>query len=259
VTGRGAAPAPGPNPKSVAWDRLGALFWTHGRPSARPDGSTIDLLLDGFGPGTSLLVVGASTRGLVAGALERRVAVTVVDFSAGMCRALEAEFPAGSVVVRQADVTGDCADVGPARFAGVLSERLVNRFTTEEADLALRSMALLARPGGEIRLTLKHGFYPMDLRLVEIGRRSGTVDRFYDEQTRTLDYPAAGELLEAALVPHGEIPAELLLEWYRGRGRERRWMPGDLEELARGVPGLHLRRRVPVAEDCCLYVFGVWT
>jgi hypothetical protein len=244
------------NPKSSAWDHVGSLFWELGRPSARPDAATIERFVEGFDVGAALLIVGASTRDLVVSAVRRGAEVTVIDFSRRMCDDLAATLGTLPVRILLADITDDCSHVGQRRFAGVLSDRLVNRFTLEELDRALRSMTRLARAGQEIRFTGKHGYYPMDLRLLELGRADGTLARFYDERTHTIDYPAAAHLLERALVPHGNIPRAVLLPWYLGRGKETRYFPGDVERLADRLPGLVRCTSEPVGAhgDCVLYV-----
>jgi sirohydrochlorin ferrochelatase len=244
------------NPKSHAWDHVGSQFWELGRPSARPDAATIARFLDGFDAGAAVLIVGASTRDLVVAAVRRGAEVTVVDFSRRMCDDLAAALRGLPVGILLADITDDCSHVGRHRFAGVLSDRLVNRFTVEELGRALRSMTRLARSGHEIRFTVKHGFYPMDLRLLELGRSDGTVNRFYDERSHTIDYPSAAHLLEQALVPHGDIPRAVLLPWYLGRGKETRYFPGDVERLVERLPGLSRWTSEPVGThgDCLLYV-----
>jgi hypothetical protein len=249
------------NPKSQAWDHVGAMFWKLGRPSARPDAATIERFLTGLDAGAAVLIVGASTRDLIAAAIKRDMMVTVADFSSRMCEDLAAELGCAPVGILQADITRDCGWVGEGRFAAILSDRLINRFTAEETVRAMRSKARLLQAGGEIRATVKHGYYPMDLRLIDLGRADGTLGRFYDERTHTIDYSAAAHLLAEALVPHGDIPRDVLLPWYLGRARETRYFPGDLETAAAQVPGLALRAREPLNQsgDCVLYVFKAQT
>src|SRR5437016_710051 len=74
------------------------------------------------------------------------------------------------------------------------------------------------------------GFYPMDLLLIEEGRRRGTLSRFYDEETCTFDYASAREELEACLVPHGSIERNVLLDWYEGRGKESRFQDEGIQQ-----------------------------
>lgn len=38
-------------------------------------------------------------------------------------------------------------------------------------------------------------------------------------------------MLTDSLLPHGDIAPEVLLEWYRGRGKEQRFDHADLVEL----------------------------
>jgi hypothetical protein len=105
---------------------------------------------------------------------------------------------------------------------------------------------------------VKLGFYPMDLRMIELGRERSCLHEFYDEEDRVLDFAAAGAVLEDAVLPHGDIPRDLLLEWYRGRGREKRFEDEEVRALpARtGVPlELKLAREVPDSPETSMYVW----
>lgn len=219
------------NRKAAAWDRVGGLFWTHGRETARPTQAEIDIFLADLPAGARIVVAGASTKDLVEAALARGLDVSVLDFSERMCADLRqalGERPD----IRVADITQAMPHDLVGVHDAVLSDRLINRFTREESVSALSGMLSLLRPGGTVRASIKMGLYPMDERMIEEGRRRGTLADFYDEATRTIDFQAARDVLEACLLPHGEIDRDILLEWYRGRGRESRFDDADIRELA---------------------------
>jgi hypothetical protein len=210
------------------------MFWRLGRKTAKPSAAEIDLYLSGAGPSSRVCVVGASTKDLVEAAVSRGAQVLVLDFSQTMCDHLERELAPACLTTRCVDIL----QPPPADLVGsqdlVLADRLVNRFIRRELTGFFRSTLMLLTPGGEMRTTVKIGFYPMDLELLEEGRARGTLERFYDEETRTLDFSQAPDELRARLVPHGDIPREVLLEWYHGRGQESRFEDeGILEALGK--------------------------
>jgi hypothetical protein len=219
------------NTKASAWDLIGGLFWAQGRATARPTAAEIDIFLSGLTPGARIAVVGASTKALVEAALTRRFQVTVLDFSTKMCRDLADEI-GSSVDIRLQDIT----DAIPEDLVGaheiVISDRLINRFTHDEGIRALSGMLGLLSEGGLIRTSVKLGLYPMDLRMIAEGLRRDTLEQFYNPDTRTIDFSAAGDVLETCLLPHGNIDRETLLGWYRRRGRESRFEDTDIRAMS---------------------------
>ena len=248
------------NPKAAAWDAVGGRFWREGRASARPSAREIGAFLDGIVPGRRCAVVGASTKGLVEEALRRRLRTTVIDFSPVMLADLRAELPVAGYDCVCADATAEPPPELRDAVDAALSDRLINRFTHDDLRLFLRATLLMLAPGGELRTTVKLGFYPMDRLLIEEGKARGTLDRFWDEATRTIDYAVARDELEARLLPHGTIPRPVLLAWYHGRGRETRFSD---EAIAAAVLEARADRRrfvdlrrwpCPDARDTQLYL-----
>jgi len=217
------------NTKSGAWDHVGSLFWTRGRVSARPSRRELGAYLDGVRAGQRVTVVGASTKELIEAARDLGAEVTVLDFSRIMCDALASVV--SEVKVRQVDITRPL----PADLAGkqewAFSDRLLNRFAPEEAEAGARGLVELVAAGGIVRTAVKLGRYSMDDRMIEAARATGSVNRFWDANTSTIDFAAAGDVLEQALVPHGDIDREVLLSWYRGRGREKRFSDREVRAL----------------------------
>ena len=219
------------NAKAAAWDLVGGLFWTKGRTTARPTQAEIDIFLSGLAPGARIAVVGASTKDLVEQALAVGLHVTVLDFSARMCADL-AEEVGYNIDIRVHDITDEIPDDLVGAYDAAISDRIINRFTREEGVRALAGMLGLLREGGVIRTSIKLGFYPMDDRMIEEGNRRGTLEHFYDVRTRTIDFHAAADVLDTCLLPHGEIDRDILLDWYRGRGRESRFEDADIRAMA---------------------------
>lgn len=222
------------NTKAQAWDKIGSLFWEKGRKSAKPSTYEMELFTRNVGPGDRVCVVGASTKELVCLLRDMGAQVTVYDFSKGMCNSLRAAVPDPEVVIEQLDIVAplDAEIIDSQDY--VLNDRLINRFTLKEATDALRNMCALAQ-GGEVRASIKLGFYPMDLEMIKLGEARGTLTDFYDEQTSTIDFSKAGSVLEDALHAHGSIDADVLLEWYRGRAGEKRFDHDDIVALAEQV------------------------
>jgi NAD(P)-dependent dehydrogenase (short-subunit alcohol dehydrogenase family) len=219
------------NTKAGAWDLIGSLFWEVGRTSAKPSTAEIGLFLADVPAGARCSVVGASTKDLVEALVAHGAEVTVLDFSERMCHDLRAALPEGCCRVLQHDITRPAPDGLRGTQQFVLSDRLVNRFTAAEAEAGLAGMLDLLADGGQVRTSVKLGFYPMDQRMIDLGRERGCLERFYDAAQRTIDFSAAGDVLPDALLPHGGIAPELLLDWYRGRGREKRFDDADLVDL----------------------------
>ena len=248
------------NTKSTGWDLIGELFWTKGRITARPSESEIDIFLADLPPSARIAIVGASTKELIQTALTRNFTVTVLDFSAKMCADLDAAI-GSKIDIRLQDITGTMPCDLWGQYDAVLSDRLINRFTREESVRGLSNMLTLLNESGTIRTSVKLGFYPMDMRMIEEGLRNETLASFYDETTCTIDFLKAGTVLETCLQPHGDINREILLAWYRCRGCESRYNDVDVLTLAGKVrvDDRELRctnsRSFPNAEETNYYVF----
>ncbi len=219
------------NAKSAAWDLIGSLFWESGRTTAKPSEEEIGLFLAGVRPGARCTVVGASTKDLVEALIALGARVTVLDFSERMCADLRDALPAGSCEVLRHDITRPAPAPLRATQDFVLNDRLVNRFGQDEARAGLEGMLDLLADGGQLRASIKLGLYPMDERMIAAGRERGTLEAFFDENAKVIDFAAAGDVLTDALLPHGVISPDLLLQWYRGRGREQRFDHEDVVAL----------------------------
>ena len=248
------------NCKSAAWDLVGSLFWTQGRSTARPTENEIGIFLEGLATEASIAIVGASTKDLVQAAVSCGLSVTVLDFSPKMCADLAAQLDE-PVDVRVQDITAPITAELQARYDAVLSDRLINRFTREETVQAFSGMLALLKQGGSLRTSVKLGLYPMDERMIEEGSRLGTLSSFFDGPTQTIDFEAAGIVLESCLLPHGDIDRDILLNWYRGRGRESRYTDGDIRSLAAKADfrdhtlSLVLSQPFPDAKETTYYAF----
>ncbi|MFI5634131.1 hypothetical protein ACIA8E_33130 [Streptomyces sp. NPDC051664] len=232
------------NAKAAAWDLIGSLFWESGRTTAKPSDEEIGLFLHGITAGARCTVVGASTKDLVEALLALGAEVTVVDFSERMCEDLRAALPDGSCRILRHDITQRAPEELRGTQQFVLNDRLVNRFSEVEARKGLEGMLDLLTDGGQVRASIKLGLYPMDERMIANGTERGTLESFYDAGTKVIDFAAAGDVLSDSLLPHGGIDSELLLRWYRGRGREQRFDHEDIAALLTTVDvegrGLHL-------------------
>lgn len=219
------------NSKASAWDLIGSLFWESGRTNARPSDEEIGLFLTDIAPGARCAVVGASTKGLVEALIAKGAEITVLDFSDCMCSDLQAALPEGACRVLRHDITRRAPRALRGTQDFVLSDRLVNRFSDTEARLGIEGMLDLLTDGGQLRASIKLGLYPMDERMIAVGRERGCVDRFYDAEAKVIDFAAAGDVLTDSLLPHGDIAPQVLVGWYRGRAREQRFDHTDVENL----------------------------
>ncbi|MGW1766924.1 hypothetical protein ACWCQL_23000 [Streptomyces sp. NPDC002073] len=219
------------NTKAAAWDLIGSLFWETGRTTAKPSDEEIGLFLAGITAGTRCTVVGASTKDLVEALIALGADVTVMDFSERMCEDLRAALPEGSCRILRHDITQRAPQELRGTQQFVLNDRLVNRFSEDEARRGLEGMLDLLADGGQLRASIKLGLYPMDERMIDNGRERGTLETFFDADAKVIDFAAAGEVLTDSLLPHGGIDSGLLLDWYRGRGREQRFDHEDVLAL----------------------------
>lgn len=240
------------NPKASGWDRIGARFWLQGRASAKPDAADLDRFCAGVAPGDEVLVIGASTLDLIARLVDLGARTSVFDFSQVMVHDLVAHLADSRVAVHLADITQPPARRWVGAFDFVVSDRLVNRFDHAEAAAAVDTMLALCAPSGTVRTIVKLGLYPMDERMIALGRERGTLDDFYSEASQTIDFSRAGAVLDDALMPHGEIPRDLILAWYRARGAEKRFTTD--EALALFPPGA-TQERASADPDACLVEF----
>lgn len=219
------------NPKALAWDALGGMFWKQGRKSARPSAAEIEIFLAEIASGERCGILGASTKELIEAAMARSLDVVVFDFSSMMLEELKAAIGHNSCTYVYLDVLEPIPDALRSSVRFVLADRLINRFTRDEVPVFLRNVLTLMTRNGQLRMTVKLGFYPMDYLLIEEGRRKGTLMRFYDEGTSTFDYASARHELEACVVPHGSIERNVLLDWYVGRGKESRFTHEGVQQM----------------------------
>lgn len=222
------------NDKTVGWDIVGGLFWEKGRQSAKPSESELELFTAGIKPGDNVAVIGASTKDLIEHLIAMDVNVTVYDFSKGMCDSLKEALSPNVPPIRVLDITAPLNRELIGYYDYVLNDRLVNRFTTQEAEKALKNMVALAMQG-EVRASVKLGLYAMDEKMIELGKRRQVLERFYCEDTQTIDFSKADDILEESLLPHGQIDRDVLLRWYQSRGMETRFSDSSLMQLIEGV------------------------
>ena len=215
------------NQKARAWDALGLKYYYLGRRSGKPSRGTIQWFTDGLRPGDRCLVAGGTSVGVIRAAARTGCALVVTDFSPRVCAELERELGGAAAIVER-DVLEPAADWDGA-FTHLLCDALLNRFDDGEARRFERRAARILRPGGLLRATVKLGHYPMDLRLLALAPAGAA--GFWDERTRTMDYGRIGELLELGYARHGGIARDDLLEWYRHRGREKRFQAEDLDRM----------------------------
>lgn len=233
------------NTKAAAWDKIGNLFWEKGRTSAKPSGYEMDLFIRDIQSGDRVCVIGASTKELVCLLVDRGAQVTVYDFSNGMCQSLRESVSDPKIAIEQLDIVApmDTDLIGSQDY--VLNDRLINRFNASEATSALHNMCALAQEG-HVRASIKLGLYPMDEKMLALGKERGTLADFWNEASSTIDFSKAGNVLDDALLSHGEIDPKILLDWYRGRAAEKRFEHREIEDLA-GQVTLPNGRKVHIA------------
>jgi amino acid adenylation domain-containing protein len=255
---RPAAAASPANPKSGAWDLIGAAYWNSGYDGG-PAGADCDQYLHGLRAGEPVLLVGASTLRLASAAVELGLELTVADFSRTMLDELQSVL-GGAARYQHADVTSiDTALRG--EFRAVLGDRLLNRFTLAEMHRAVAQLAAVLAPGGELRLSYRLGLYERDHPILAEARRRGVLAEVFDEEAYDIDYAPARSWLPEVLSPHGGIPMPVLVGFYTQRGREHRLRPGELDEIVAQIAQAQARRlgtaHVPMSSTAHDYLLQV--
>lgn len=236
------------NTKCDAWDTIGSLYWNAGY-SGGPSPAGIAQYLEGVDASTKVAVLGASTVELIRAAIDRGANVTVFEFAPRMCEQLAAELGARRCRIVLQDITQPLISADCRQADVVCADRLINRFTQQEADSAFTQVLRLLSDGGELRAAIRLGLYARDLPLIEEGRRRGTLHEFFDEQQGTIDYGKAGDILAQHIAPHGQIPQAILLEFYRRRGQEKRFAHADIVRCAEAARDAGRRLSVNAIED----------
>ncbi|WP_185995747.1 class I SAM-dependent methyltransferase [Nocardioides campestrisoli] len=220
------------NPKSEAWDLIGSDYWAASY-NGGPTGADITAMLEGVEGSTQVAVVGASTVHLIRAAVDRGTRVTVLDFAPGQRAAIQEaarDWSGGErCSVEHYDATEPAPPALRGRFDLVLADRLVNRFTDDEALAGVPSLLSLVAPGGRLRTTIRLGLYDRDRALIAAAEPEGRVAEFFDADAMEIDYGRAGDLLDRALPRHGDIPRATILDFYRLRGPEKRMTVQDVE------------------------------
>lgn len=221
------------NQKQAAWEVLGAAYWNSGYRGG-PSQRDCSRYLTGLGGRCDVVVIGASTRDLVVGAAERGCRPHVIDFSARMCEDLMADV--GEIFTYTVhDVTQPAPLALQGRFDVILADRLLNRFSAPELATSLCTVLGLLSPEGEFRTSVRVGLYDRDLPVLACAWRLGRFDDVFEPKTGHIDYEPVADHLASVLPAHGEIAPQLVAEFYRLRGREKRLQPGELETIVAGI------------------------
>jgi hypothetical protein len=224
------------NPKTAAWDTIGADYYNRGYDGG-PTPADCDLYLHALRPGDTVLLAGASTVRLASAAVQRGLMLTVADFSTVMLTELE-RLLGGQAIYVQADVTNPGAVIA-GKFRAIIADRLLNRFTLAEMRSALTLLCGVLDHGGQLRMSYRLGLYERDRPVLDEARRRGQLAEVFDEGSYDIDYSAAREWLAGVLPPHGSIGTASLVEFYAARGREHRLRPGELDALLAGIAAEH--------------------
>ncbi len=247
--------------KQRSWNDFGSQYWELAASTSHPSALESTNFLDGAGRGRRVLVFGATTTELIRGAVASGAEVHVVDFAGKLLELVTQKF-GEDVHVRQHDVLNPAPPDYAGTFDRVVADRLVNRFHRSEMPRVISNMMSFLAPEGDARISLRFGLYPLDHRLIAEGQRRGTLARFWDASTNTIDWSGVGDELDAAAEPHGEIPREVVIAWSRMRGVESRLDPAEVPQLVATAAqyGTSVRLRqmldMDVAPDSLIHVLG---
>jgi hypothetical protein len=221
--------------KLDSWDHFGPQYWELAAMTSHPSPHEVAQFLAGVTEDVRVLIIGATTRVLVAEAIARKSYVTVMDFAPRLIEKLRSALQSDRLAYVRHDIGEPVPPSLQGHFDLVASDRLINRFHCSEMPRVCANMGLLARPGGRVRMTARLGLYPLDEALIQEGRKRGTLNDFWEEQTLTIDWSRVGEELEVCATSHGQIPREVVIEWSRQRGIESRISDADVRHIISGA------------------------
>jgi hypothetical protein len=230
--------------KRLSWNVFGADHWLSASEMSRPSSAEIDGFLRGADPSIPVLVLGGTTVELIAAALDRGADVHVLDFAERVLQGVEGRFGASNVSLHLHDLIRPAPPSLFKRFAIVACDRLITRFHRSEMPRVLATMLAFVCPHGALRASVRFGLSPFDESVIETGRRMGTLDRFWNPATRTIDWALAGDELSICAQADGNIPREIVIAWSRLRGVETRLEPPDIGGLIEEAAKLGMRSRL---------------
>lgn len=222
--------------KQNSWDTYGAEYWAGAGDTSHPSALETENFLSGAGPGQRVLVLGATTTEVIQAALDCGAEAHVLDFAPRLLGLVQQRF-GDKVATHHQDLTDPVDDQLLQRFDIVVGDRLVNRFHRNEMPGVLANMMSTVAIGGQLRISVRFGLYPLDSRLIEVGREMGTVTNFWDESSWTLNWSRVGEELDRCARDHGEIPRQVVIAWSRLRGVESRLREDDMPRLVAEAGG----------------------
>lgn len=216
------------NSKSDGWNIIGRSFWNIGHVYIRESVNALNLFMNEIKWSNPVAIIGASGIDLIKRALQQKLDFSVIDFSSKMCEDLAQEIHPEHCPMFLHDMIYDA----PTRFARafnyILTDQVINCFARVNVPLFFKNISLMLQPQGELRTIIKIGFYDIDQHIIEYAKKIGTVDNFYNFQQKTINYAKAQEELDAIVIPHQDVPKELLVKWYMNRGEESRF---ELEDI----------------------------
>lgn len=219
------------NDKRVSWNEFGSTYWARAGSSSHPSELETATFLGDTGPGDRVLVVGATTAELIGAALERGAEVHVADFAENLL-ALTAQRFGDRLTTHHHDITNPPPADLASRFDLVVADRLVNRFHRSEMPQVAANLMSFVAPGGDLRISVRFGLYPLDRKLIQRGEELGTLTRFWDHDTLTIDWAHVTTEIDDVAENNGEIPASVVAAWSRMRGVESRIPPEDIATIA---------------------------
>ena len=217
--------------KQQSWNDYGSTYWDLAAASSHPSDLETAGFLGDAGPGTRVLVAGATTAEVIGAAIERGAEVHVVDFADKLLGLASDRFGPG-LTTHLHDVTIPASAEAAGSFDVVAADRLVNRFHRSEMPGVVANLMSFVKPGGQLRVSIRFDLYPLDRRLIQRGTELGTLDRFWDEATRTIDWSGVTTEIDDVAEDHGDIPASVVAQWSRMRGVESRIGRHEVAEIA---------------------------
>lgn len=216
------------NNKSDGWNIIGRSFWDIGHVYIRENENALNLFMNNIDTEQCSCIIGASGVDLIKAAMKYQIKFAVVDFSKQMCEDLAKELYPEQCTMYLHDMIYDPPQRFLNQFYYILTDQVINCFARESVPLFFKNISQMLKPYGELRTIIKIGFYDIDQHIINYGKKIGTVDNFYDMTRKTINYSKAEQELNAIVVPHQDVPKDVLVKWYMNRGEESRF---ELEDI----------------------------
>lgn len=238
-------PAESSHNKQLAWSLLGGQYWNRGYYGG-PSEPDIAKFLAGISREQTVMIAGASTIQLIQQAKKIASQVGVLDFAQVMIDDLRAETVHDAQACYLMDLTSE-GNLHIGAFDYLLADRLINRFAACHLEQVMKNIRCLLSTSGEARLSVRIGLYQRDLKIIERLQAQRESKAFFNPVTWEVNYyDVCPIILQEVLPEYGEIERDKIVNHFMLRGLEKRFRPGEFEDMVERSKYLKLKDKLPL-------------